>query len=104
MCRRGSDRGDRLGQIHLDRTGKQLQRTLAGAVDRVAEQRDSEMRAMDADLVGAAGGRLQFEPGQAIPMPENPPSRCRRLPRRSDDHAPASFRGDLRERGVDGAA
>jgi hypothetical protein len=56
---------------------------------------------MDAQLVGSAGARLQFEPGPSICGAANAVICDRPLPGRIDDHAPAAASAELSEPGLD---
>ncbi len=73
------------------------------SVDRVADERPAARRAMDADLMGAAGERLQFEPAAAGAAPQHAPFGRGRLAGGIDAHPPAAGRGAPPEREVDRA-
>src|ERR1700730_13404360 len=71
------------------------------AVDGVADDGAAERGAMDAQLVGSAGTRPQFEPDAAARHNANPVIGNRSLTGRIDYHAPAGAAGQLFEASFD---
>ena len=114
MRRRLGGRGDRVfpgierqaygAAVQVERRGGRASRSRAArAIDRVAQHRTADFGAMHADLVGAAGLRAQFQPGQPAGPAQRAVGGDGRLARRLvRHHAPAALlRGDLGQRQVD---
>ena len=90
------DRALCLRPRHDDLARQQLQRRLGVfAVDRIAEDRPALRSAMDAQLMGSARLRLQFEPGDRSAAPDaaspNPANRPRGSARQIDLHPSSPF-------------
>lgn len=77
---------------------------VGGGVDGVAKDGAAEQRAVDADLVGAAGGRVQFEQGDAGVRGQQAPGGAGGIAGGAGVHAPAGLRRSFGEGGVDLAA
>ena len=105
--RRDADRIAVLGQWHDNVARMELQPRTALprriAVDGVAQDRKTFCRAMDAQLVGAAGERLQRQPGLSVTPPQHFPCRHGRLAGVIVLHPPAACRIEASERQVDAA-
>jgi Recombinase zinc beta ribbon domain len=86
------DRGDGWVQVEADCACQKMQFFVRWlAIDRVAQDRATEFRAMHAHLVRASGARPKLQPGYLSVVAEHAPIRHRRLAFCADDDAPARF-------------
>src|SRR5947207_6970729 len=82
----------------------QVQRDFArAAIGDIADDGAAQCRAVDADLMGAAGARPKLEPSAAVMGAEHPILGHRVLALGVDDHVPAGSAGLLAQPGLDAA-